>query len=280
MHISLFTDFGALNSGPVFAAFEQGCRRNKIRVTHNKFTADVAVIWSHLWAGRMSRNYDVWQQFTSSGRSVVVLEIGMLRRGVTWKMGVNGINGLAYWGEGVDKDRHRKLNLQLQPWHQGSNILISLQRSDSHQWTNMPPTEQWLDNTINEIKQYSDRPIVIRPHPRQPLRVHPKYKIVLPKKLQGTYDEYDFYQQLQDTWCVVNYNSGPGSQAVINGVPAFVDSSSLAAPVANLSLCNIEKPLMPDRQEWLNNLSHTEWTVGEFATGEPLSRVLNKLKTG
>lgn len=279
MHISLFTDYGALNSGPVFEAFEKGCRKNKIKVTQNKLTADVAVIWSQLWAGRMSRNKDVWDQFVSTGRTVIVIEVGMLRRGVTWKLGVNGVNGLAYWGEGFDDQRFRKLNLTLHPWRQGSNIIISTQRSDSHQWAGMPSTENWIDNTVNEIKKYSDRPIIIRPHPRQPLKLNSNYKLLLPKKLQGTYDEYDFYQQLQNAWCVVNYNSAPGSQAIIHGVPAFVDSSSLAAPVANLSLAEIEKPLMPERQKWLSDISHTEWTTGELATGEPLARILSKLKT-
>ena len=76
---------------------------------------------------------------------------------------------------------------------------------------------------------------------------------------------------------MVNWNSGPGSQAVLNGVPAFVGGSSLAAPVGNLDLANIENPARPDRTQWLEQLAHSEWTLAEIETGDPLSRLLKSL---
>jgi len=38
---------------------------------------------------------------------------------------------------------------------------------------------------------------------------------------------------LPAAWAVVNENSGPGSQAIIDGIPAFVGAHSMALPVAN-----------------------------------------------
>jgi hypothetical protein len=73
---------------------------------------------------------------------------------------------------------------------------------------------------------------------------------------------------------VINWNSGPGSQAIINGVPAFVGESSLAAPVANLDLSQLENPSRPDREAWLDHLARTEWTTEEIASGLPLSQLL------
>jgi hypothetical protein len=75
---------------------------------------------------------------------------------------------------------------------------------------------------------------------------------------------------------VVNWNSGPGSQAILNGVPAFVGASSLAAPVGNLDLSAIENPVRLDRTEWLEQLAHTEWTLEEIETGEPLARLIKQ----
>lgn len=86
-------------------------------------------------------------------------------------------------------------------------------------------------------------------------------------------DSFDFDQALSNAWAVVNFNSGPGSQAIINGIPSFVDQSSLAAPVGNLNLADIEKPTMPDRQTWLDKIAHTEWTVEEISSGLPLARI-------
>jgi hypothetical protein len=79
---------------------------------------------------------------------------------------------------------------------------------------------------------------------------------------------------LKTTWAVINHNSGPGSQAIINGVPAFVGASSLAAPVGNLDLSQIENPLRPDRTQWIEQLAHTEWTTAEIESGVPLKRLL------
>jgi hypothetical protein len=115
---------------------------------------------------------------------------------------------------------------------------------------------------------------VIRPHPRQRIANIPGCVIESPKPIPGTYDSFDYDQCLKTTWAVINHNSGPGSQAILNGVPAFVDASSLAAPVANLDIANIENPLRPNREEWLERIAHTEWTQEEIASGEPLIRLL------
>ncbi len=278
MNISIFNKFGALNSVPVFAAFREGCKKHHVRVTEHDMTADVAVIWSHLWAGRMAPNQAVWQKFIASGRPVIVMEVGQLMRGVTWKMGINGVNARAWWGEGTVPDRAKKLAVRLQPWKQGDHILIAMQRADSEQWAGLPPAEQWLKQTIDHIRKHTDRPIVVRPHPRQRLPYMPGIKIQQPQSLRGTYDEFDFRMNLSTAWAVVNENSGPGSQAVLDGVPAFVGAYSMAAPVANMDFALIEKPLMPERTEWLEQLCHTEWTMSEIQSGLPFSRLVSRIK--
>jgi len=78
---------------------------------------------------------------------------------------------------------------------------------------------------------------------------------------------------------VVNWNSGPGSQSVIAGIPAFVGPDSLAAPVGNLDWSKIESPVKTDRDQWIIDIAHTEWTVAEIATGEPLARLLPRLQS-
>ena len=279
MNISIFNQFGALNSGPVFEAFRNGCKKHRIRVTDHNMSADVAVIWSQLWTGRMAPNRSVWEAFSASGRPVIVLEVGQLNRGVTWKMGINGVNARGWFGDGIEPGRAKKLAVRLQPWHQGDHILVAMQRSDSEQWAGLPPAQQWLDQTITRIREHTDRAIVVRPHPRQKLQPKMGVKFQTPLPLRGTYDEFDFRSNLTKAWAVVNENSGPGSQAVLDGVPAFVGAYSMAAPVANLDYALIEKPRMPDRTAWLDNLCHTEWTLGEIAAGTPIARLLGRLQS-
>jgi hypothetical protein len=274
MKISLFNNFGALNSVPVFTAFEQGLRICGIQSNNHDLDADVAVIWSHLWSGRMRHNQDVWKIFRNSGRDVIVLEVGMLQRGRTWKMGLNGVNRRAWFGQNSQANRAQTLGLNLQPWQQGKNIVIAVQRGDSEQWTGLPETKTWVEQTVAKIKSVTDRPIVVRPHPRQRITNIAGVSIRNPRPLINTYDSFDFDTDLANAWCVINENSGPGCQSVIAGVPAFVGTDSLAAPVANLDLSNIEKPWMPDRTAWLEDIAHTEWTTEEIASGLPVQRLL------
>ena len=42
-------------------------------------------------------------------------------------------------------------------------------------------------------------------------------------------------------------------------------------------LYDIEDPLMPDRQQWLNDYAHTEYTIEEISQGLPLKNLTNKL---
>jgi hypothetical protein len=278
MRFSIYDKFGANNSRPVFAALRTGLDALGLSHCSHDDTADVAVIWSVVWAGRMRENQRIWQHFRSRQRPVIVMEVGMLDRGRTWKMAVNGTLSYAYHGQGIDLDRPRKLGITVAPWRQqGEHVLICTQRTDSLQWQGQPDTLSWLCDLRDRLRLYTQRPLVLRPHPRQKTIPVPGIEIDQPRQIPGTYDDFDLGRGLDRAWAVINHNSGPGVQAVLKGVPAFVDASSLAAPVANLDIANIESPAMPDRGTWLLHLCHTEWTLDEIATGWPVQRLLPRL---
>ena len=231
-----------------------------------------------LWRGRMRDNRAVWQHYQQSGRPVIVLEVGNLRRGVTWRMAINGTTASATWPESLDPQRPRSLGLDLRPWRtQGGHVLIACQRGDSQQWTAKLTPDLWLQQIIDRLRQHTQRPIRVRPHPRYRQVMPSDITVSHPRAITGTYDAFDFERDLAQAWAVVNYNSGPGVQATLAGIPAFVNHDSLAAPVANLDLSAIECPQMPDRSQWLIDISHTEWTVPEFETGEPQRILAQKL---
>ena len=159
----------------------------------------------------------------------------------------------------------------LHNWHHsGEHILIACQRPESQQWAGQLPQDQWLAQTVNTIRKYSSRSIHIRAHPRHSLRNLPAGCVVdRPKQIPDTYDDFDFACAIENAWCVVNHNSNPAVSAVMYGVPVFVDSTSMAAPVGNLDLAQVENPLRPDRLQWAWDLAHTEWCVEEIAQGLP-----------
>jgi len=279
MKFGIFNKFGALNSQPIFEAFEQSIKRKGWQVLHQNADCDVAVIWSVLWDGRMAQNHRIWEHYRKKNRPVIILEVGALDRGNLWKVSINGINGSGYFGPTGNDDRRRK-NLNLKPWKQGNKIIICGQHPKSQQWKNMPDPNQWLSKVVTDIRNVTDREILVRPHPRVPLNYtgyEPFVSVHYPNKIPGTYDSFDFDNALQDAWAVVNWNSNPATVAVLGGIPVFVGPDSYAAPVGNLDWSKIENPIMPDREQWANDLAYTEWTVEEIALGEPLDRLASRL---
>jgi hypothetical protein len=132
---------------------------------------------------------------------------------------------------------------------------------------------------VKQLQTVTDRPIVIRPHPRSALNFAalsglPKNVLVeQPQKIENTYDSYNL---AFDCHAMINYNSGPGIQAALAGTRPVVDSTSLAHPVS-IELSQIEQPYSVDRDRWLVEICHTEYTVDEIEQGSWLKRLANGL---
>ena len=117
MKFSLWTQYGALNSAPVFNAFRQGAHTLGFNCVDNSNDSDVDVIWSVLFNGRMAGNRAIWERNFADSKPTIVLEVGGIKRGTTWKEGLNGINRDAYFGpSGNDNTRVNELGLKLKPW--------------------------------------------------------------------------------------------------------------------------------------------------------------------
>ena len=280
MKFNLWRQYGALNSGPVFDAFHAGANAlgHDIVVNGND---GIDVIWSVLWNGRMAGNRSIWERNISQSKPTIVLEVGGIKRGTTWKVGLNGINRDAYFGpSGNNSTRADELRLKVKPWrYDGDYILIAGQHDKSLQWQNMPRMSQWVMDTIENIQAHTDRPIIFRPHPRCRLEsIERQYKNVYrqePVHLSGTYDDFDM--NFNNIYCTVSWTSNPGIHSVIEGVPAYTSTSSLAWDVSIKSLTNINNLPQLDRQQWLNDYAHTEWTVEEISQGIPLKHLTSKL---
>ena len=273
MKFKLYRNYGALNSPSVFDAFEHGIRNLGHEVVQDN--EDVSVIWSVLWQGRMAGNHQIYQTAKKQGKQVIIIEVGNFKRGISWRICHQHINRLGNFGNNDDLDPNRpsKLGINLQPCRDNrrDDILIACQHPKSLHWEGMPSMSQWIRETINRIRQYSDRKIVVRPHPRSP--INEKFEgatIDIPQKVSNTYDDFNISYNFH---CVINHNSGPAVQAAINGTPIICDTTSLAFPVSD-SWENLEKLYLPDRTEWILKLSHTEWTVDEISQGIPLLRIL------
>lgn len=282
MKFGIFLQNGALGSDKIFHNFMSGLEKWKIPYVINSTKCDVAVIWSVLWQGRMKNNHEIWKNFRNKQKNVVVLETGQLFRGKTFKISVNG-TGYDNFSQNFSKesDRIKKLELKLVPWKEnGDKIFVCSQNAASLQWNGLPTMEDWINQTVSTVRLHSDRPIVIRPHPRNPvntrqLRLDNTVTVQLPQKVANTVDGVNFEDAICNAKAVINHNSAPAVNAVLSGIPTFCDWSSPARPVSHRNYKNIENPTYFDRDTWLTWLSHTEWLSEELSSGEAIKHLLD-----
>lgn len=177
-----------------------------------------------------------------------------------------------YLKDNIDPNRweqiKRDYNMDLQPWRtKGKHILICLQRNGG--WS-MKGNDvvAWCNSTIKRLRSYSDRPIVVRAHPgdKSALRYLPS--IAKGVKISNAPIMHDF----QNAWATVTYNSSPGVASAIEGIPVFVTDpnpkDSQAYDVCNTDLQFIERPNMPDREKWIQEISMCHFNFRDLAQGK------------
>jgi hypothetical protein len=274
MRFKLYREYGALNSPPVFDAIEHGLRQQGHDIVIDN--EDVSVIWSVLWAGRMRANKTIYDRCQQQGKPVLIIEVGNLRRGETWRISLNHINNLGSFGndKNLDYSRPQQLGMKLQPVSdiRRGEILIACQHQESLQWQGMPAMKDWVTDIIEKIKQHTHRRIRVRYHPRSAFPFKQSgVAVERPVLIPGSYDDFDIFYNYH---CVINHNSGPAIQAAISGVPVLCDQSSLAADLS-IKWSELDNPYVPDRTEWFVKLCHTEWTVEEIRQGIPITRLFS-----
>jgi hypothetical protein len=281
--LSYFPKHVSIAGLPILKKFI-GSVSHPFQIVENDLSADAAIIWSVLWKGNMQGNQQIYRHFTSQKKPVVILETGNLIRGKTFKVCVNNINGTGIHAipENIDHLRSERFKAISNVFAQGDYILICSQQEESLLWRNQPKTSVWLENIVAEVRGYSERPIIIRPHPRQNqftlrnvVRKFRHVTIEVPKKLPGT-DSTDFLSALKKTWCVVGHNSGSLIESAVRSLPVYCDKTSLCFPVSQQDLSKIDTAVPKTSQDWLNFIYHTEWFEEEIAQGIPWA-ILNPI---
>jgi hypothetical protein len=156
----------------------------------------------------------------------------------------------------------------------GNHILLCLQRNGGWSMSGVD-VQDWAVETISKIRSYTDRPILIRPHPgdkasREYLDpCSAKCRIKFSKNVVLSANS-NLVDDLRNCWAAINYNSSPVVGAAIEGVPIFVmdPARSQCTEVANTDLSQIENPQMFDRQKWVERLSMFHWNFDELKSGE------------
>ena len=158
-------------------------------------------------------------------------------------------------------DRWESLNYKIPNWKKnGRNILVVMPSEKPAKFYGIDMA-QWRDEVISTIKQYTDRPIVIREKASRPERI---------KKT--------IYEELDDTFAVVTLQSIAATEAILYGVPAFTLAPNAAQLLTSQDIKGIEHPLYPDKDliyKWACHLAYGQFHIDELKNGTAW-RIINE----
>jgi len=180
-------------------------------------------------------------------------------------------NNVQHLGPIIDRpnDRWRRLveefpKLGWKGWKRnGKSILLVVPSEKPCKFYGIK-SHEWINGTIDTLKKYTDRPIVVRN--KAPIRT----------ERAAVYTIYD--QMDEDIFAVVTYNSIAATEAVAYGIPAFSLAPNAASAVCSDDLSKIETPFYPDRElvhKWCCHLSYGQFHVDELTDGTAW-RILNE----
>jgi len=186
-------------------------------------------------------------------------------------------NGWKYWhrivknnlqhGEIVARpdDRFKKFNKTFSPWKKSGNKILVAAPDDKPCKFYGITKDQWVVETVAKIKEYTDRPVVVRE--RAPKRIDR----IVTDTLQRALDD--------DVFALVTYNSVAAIESVFHGIPAFTMApANAASPVALQDLSKIETPYYADKDKlyaWGCHLAYGQFHTSELRNGQALEMLLN-----
>lgn len=160
----------------------------------------------------------------------------------------------------VPDDRFRQLmaydsRLVWNGWKTGGHSILVVAPSEKPCGYYGIDKGQWIRSTVETLKQYTDRPIIIREKGDRTERTSSNV----------IYDAFD-----QNVFAVVTYNSIAAIEAVAYGIPAFALAPTAASPVCLNDLSKIETPYYPDPEfvyRWLSSLAYGQYHLDEILIG-------------
>jgi hypothetical protein len=166
----------------------------------------------------------------------------------------------------------KEMGIRVRDWRgSGDHILLCLQRNGGWSMSGISVVD-WAAKTILELRKYTDRLIVIRPHPgdKHAAQYIANFPPAGPLKNVVIEDPVvPLTRNLKYCWAAVAHNSSPTVGAALEGVPIFVTDPvrSQCRDIANTDLSQIENPGMPDRTAWLHRISQFHWSHADLTSG-------------
>lgn len=204
-----------------------------------------------------------------AGKQVLVMERGFIDRMNYGSIMLNGLNGLADFGNvKIDPTRFDKFKDKFKPWQGDRNflnkkpvlILGQTPNDCSLRGQNLDP---WYQKMAKDIKEKFDLPVVFRPHPNVVQRGatvnYPNMHIDKETPLNELLDNSSF---------AVTFNSNSAVDCLLNGTQVVVhDQGSMAFGICPNTLNDINF-IEPDRLKFFESLCSKQFTPEEISQGK------------
>jgi hypothetical protein len=254
----------------------------------------------------------MYQYIKDSGKPWIVAESAVFRKNMKQPpnpMAYHRYSWYSYYrDEGLYNNKNRPSdrwdqiqrdqNIEIKDWRLNLDgfVTVIMQRPGDSSLKNLLAKhgtyENFISNTIKEIRKNTKRPIRIRMHPLR----QDRQKAILDKlNLKDVYISENIQgaklleggdglqRDFDNAWAVVGFNSNALTESICEGIPTFsLCPSSMAWECSNTDLSQIENPKFFDRQQWLNNLGYCQWREDEIAQGAPyyhLMEIYNEAKS-
>lgn len=238
---------------------------------------------------------DYFEFFLSQKKPILVCESSPFRKNLTHVDRNSAIMFRLGWdhylrqgkfnNKNSPSDRWEKIkeqqNIKIKDWtlKKDGYILLCLQKPNDSSlnslYENYENYNKWIEDTVKLIRQYTDKPIKIRPHLKAK-SINFKHLLNDTITQSTVWKNRNIYEggksleeDLKDAYCVVAYNSNVLVESVCNGIPSIaLSDESIAWDVTN-RIENIEQlNLNIDRTQWLYDISYMVWSQDEILNGK------------
>jgi len=292
----LIVNWKKLNDKKVDDKWASGFFPDTLKTTNRYFTteADCYIQFNIYNPYLNNKKNNLYKHILESKKPFLVVEEGAFRqfpnyKRIGWTSYKNGIGN--FNNKNVDNSRWKRFckdtNLSIKDWHSpGDNILIMGQLEGDSSLIEMYDAgynsfSEYVLEKIYEIRQYTDRPIVIRPHPKTVNSFNSIVEKI--KDLKNISISKNFSNDSKDlinggaglnrdfkkAYCVVTYSSNSAVESVCKGIPTFALSpTSSAYDVSHNNLSQIENLDYNKKiSNWCNSIAYTIWNDDEIKRG-------------
>lgn len=260
---------------------------------------DVAVVFGSA-KPRDNLHHRVRNNVIENAKNFLMIETPLLNRQIVkqsnhdfYRIGLNGFlnNAGEFNSEDADSNRMGVFNINFKEWKDPSkgDILVLLQLPGDASLRNSDHGE-WLLDTIDQIREQTERNIRIRFHPAMSEKGHENFfkdigKVVFRNHKNISWSDgtqTSLLEDFNDAGVCVTYSSGSAIDSIIHGVPTItIDEGNFAYPISSKTLDDIDNPYLAsiaERTQWLQNLTYCQWNRAEMSNGLAFKHIYPKIK--